>query len=278
MARSKAKPKKGLKRGMLAKEDKAFIAHHKDRHTSEQIAGRLRRPVSTVKKFLETLEPPRPEAVLTMTLAEELQTRPEWANFREQFTDAELQHFKYRYVQLMGQFRDEGILPTEEMQLYEVIRLDILIQRTMTEQKQMHEEMHHAHQEIERIRKEFEENGDPSRIDESRTHEIAYAKAAAQVKDLSARYDSYMMRQSAMLKELKATRDQRVRVLENSRQSFLGFLRMLNEEDQRDAIGREAGLMAAAADVAAEKLRRPHTYADGMTDQPLLTPEDVRDY
>jgi hypothetical protein len=169
-------------------------------------------------------------------------------------------------------------LPTEEMQLYEVIRLDILIQRTMTEQKQMHEEMHHAHQEIERIRKEFEENGDPSRIDESRTHEIAYAKAAAQVKDLSARYDSYMMRQSAMLKELKATRDQRVRVLENSRQSFLGFLRMLNEEDQRDAIGREAGLMAAAADVAAEKLRRPHTYADGMTDQPLLTPEDVRDY
>jgi hypothetical protein len=113
---------------------------------------------------------------------------------------------------------------------------------------------------------------------ELREKEAHFTKCSAHVNKLSERYESYMMRQSAMLKELKGTRDQRVKVLENSRQSFLGFLRLLAEDDRRREIGDEAGMMVAATEVAAERLRQPHTYADGATDQPILTPEDVREY
>lgn len=270
--------KPSLKRGQLSAEEKAFVAHHKGRHTAEQIAGRLRRPLSTVRTFLGTLEPPDQREQKTLSLADELVTRPEWSNFREQFSEPELEHFKYRYVQLMGQFREEGILPTEEMQLYQVITLDILVQRTLKEKRQVQSDMDAAHAEVERLRASFEADGDRAVLEEARVSEMAYARASDQIKNLAARYDSYMMRQQKMLEALKATRDQRVKVLENSKTSFLGYLRLLTDETQREAIGREAGMMAAASDAAAERLKTPHQYADGMTDQPLLTPEDVRDY
>jgi hypothetical protein len=80
-----------------------------------------------------------------------------------------------------------------------------------------------------------------------------------------------------MMKELKGTRDQRVKVWENSQHSFLGFLRLLSEQEARDKIGREAELFRVAMEREYDRLSAAHIYEDKTVDQPLLTAENVLD-
>lgn len=275
---------RGGKPGPLSQEEKDFIDKHRERMTAEQMAGQLDRNPQAVIRYLKRTGALQGPARREMLLADQLETRPEWANFREQFTDKELDHFKYRYVQLMGQFRDD-INPTDEMQIFQVISLDILVQRIMREQKEINEDMSAYHRDIDRLHDDLDQAReamdiqDEQRIrDEIKSLEFKYTKGQEQLRNLSQRYESYMMRQSAMLKELKATRDQRIKIAENSRQSFLGYLRYLQEEDNALAAGREAELMRLAAEAERRRLLEPHVFPDGVTDQPLLVPEEVRDY
>lgn len=261
-----------------------FIDRNIGRFTPEQIASQMGVHVDRVENYLakahpDGVKPSKGE----MRLADELEMRPEWANFKEQFTPKELGHFKYRYVQLMGQFRDD-ILPTEELQIFQVITLDIMIQRTLREQKVAIEEMERLNAELDALHDSVRKFSGMTGPDEAKdvfnaikSAESRYAGLSDLVKILSQRHESYLMRQSAMLKDIKGTRDQRVKIFENSKQSFLGYLRALNEEEFRLKEGRDAALMKAATDKKAAELARPHTYADGGIDRPLLTPEVVLD-
>jgi hypothetical protein len=271
------------KRGPFNRECMDFIDRHAGRFTAEQIAARLGVTTLRVENYLAKTAAesggPKAPAKREMKLADELETRPEWDNFKEQFTERELAHFKYRYVQLMGQFRDD-ILPTEELQIFQVITLDIMIQRTLREQKAAVEEMERINKELESLHdqagslSEINGPGDIKAVaDGIKAAESRYATLSDVVKVLSQRHESYLMRQSAMLKDIKGTRDQRVKIFENSKQSFLGYLRALSEEDFRMKEGRDAALMKAATDKKAAELARPHVYADGSTDRPMLTPE-----
>lgn len=277
MPRKVKKPVLG-KRGQLNDDVKGYIDRHHDRMTAEQIAAGLGQPqrVVAVQVYINEKYGDNRKIKKELNLAQELETRPEWQHFRQEFTAEELDHFRNRYVQLMSQFRDD-IMPTEEMQIFEVIRLDILIQRIMKEHKDVQENMLNANEGLRKIEGEFKESGDRALLDDCRQFEARVAKCSESLRNLAQRYESYLMRKSAMLKELKATRDQRVKIFENSKQSFLGWLRLIAEDDQRDAMGREAELMRLAADAEAARLALPHTYADGTVDQPLLTPETVLD-
>ncbi len=268
------------KRGPFNKECIDFIERMRDRFTPEQIALQMGVNTSRVIKYLEQSDAsgvPHP-AKRELRLADELEMRPEWAGFKEQFSKKELDHFKYRYVQLMGQFRDD-ILPTEEIQVYQVITLDILIQRTLREQKTAVEAMERLSVSIEGGHKALEGVTDRAARKEKEQEigalEGQYRGLSDTIRILASRHESYLMRQSAILKDIKGTRDQRVKIFENSKQSFLGYLRAIGEEDFREKEGRIAGLMKAAAEKKAGELARPHTYADGSIDRPLLTPESV---
>lgn len=266
-------------RGPLNDEVKGYIDRYHDRMTAEQMAESLGQPkrAGAIQRYINITFGDNRKIKKELKLSQELETRPEWQHFREQFTPKELDHFRNRYVQLMSQFRDD-IMPTEEMQIFQVITIDILIQRTMREQKEVNEDLMRAHNDIESLMDEFNSSKKRALLEEVKHCEARYAKCADALKNLSQRYEAYLMRQSAMLKELKATRDQRVKIFENSRQSFLGYLRLLAEEDQQVVKGREAEMMRIASDEEARRLAEPIRYDDGMIDQPLLTPETVKDY
>ncbi len=74
------------------------------------------------------------------------------------------------------------------------------------------------------------------------------------------------------MKDLKGTRDQRIKSIED-RGKFMSVLKELELSETRDKIGELTGLVDLA--VINEKLRlsQPYTYADGIIDRPLLTPE-----
>lgn len=280
MAKKKTSAKPvGPKRGFLSNEEKDSIRGWVNQKlTNEQIARRLNRKVEAVQKFIrdEGLEPPAPLSTSTIPATQsrvgnQLEQRPEWRKWQTQFTAEELEHFKSHYVELMGQFQND-VLPTEELQIFQVITLIIMIDRTLAERKTAMQDMEYWRAKWEDERDSGDPD-DPMHTVRMTEYQAQYETARAVTKTCADQYKTYSDKQDKMLQSLKGTRDQRVKVLENSKQSFLGFLRYLQEEDNAIKAGREMELMRCAAEKEKKRLMGDHTYRDGTVDKVLLNDE-----
>jgi len=79
-----------------------------------------------------------------------------------------------------------------------------------------------------------------------------------------------------MLKELKGTREQRIKRLEDSKETFASWVQALTlRPEMRDGLGTEMEKMRLAMDKERAKLTEYHKYEDGIVDQPFLTPDSV---
>ena len=81
-----------------------------------------------------------------------------------------------------------------------------------------------------------------------------------------------------MLKTLKGTRDQRIKDIESSKDSFPGLLKKISSDPNFRKTMREDWMKVA---IATEKKRieltQPIEYEDGTVDSPLLRPEDFEE-
>ena len=81
---------------------------------------------------------------------------------------------------------------------------------------------------------------------------------------------------SSMIKDLKGTREQRIKAIEGSKQTFSALIKkIILDPDFRHVTGIEMEKMRLAMDKERERLSEAHTYEDSITDQPFLTPETV---
>ena len=80
-----------------------------------------------------------------------------------------------------------------------------------------------------------------------------------------------------MLKDLKATREQRIKRLEDSRETFIGWVQnLMTNPEIRQELGIEMEKMRMAMNKEAERLSEYHTYEDKTIDQPFLTPDSIK--
>lgn len=266
-------PAKTTKPGPLSKEERGTIKRLIGKQSPEQMAKMLNRPISVIQKFLLSLEE-EPEDV-ALSLTSELHRRPEWRKFQTQFTEDELSFFTYRYVQLMDQFGRENTTTTEEMQMFSLIQVEILIDRNLREQKVNDRVMLDLQQQIEEMSNIHNmEEEDINLLLELNTQ---YDTARAGAKSAADRFKQLSGQQSSTFKELKATRDQRVKVNDNPANSFLGLMKQLNDADFARQAGREAEMMRLAAETERTRLSQPHRYEDKVVDQPILTSETLID-
>jgi hypothetical protein len=81
-----------------------------------------------------------------------------------------------------------------------------------------------------------------------------------------------------MLKDLKATREQRVKRLEDSKQTFVSWVQnLMTNPDVRQEIGIEMEKMRLSVNKERKRLSEWHQYEDKLVDQPFLTPDSVKD-
>ena len=91
-------------------------------------------------------------------------------------------------------------------------------------------------------------------------------------------YRELQTKKNSMLKEMKATREQRVKRLEDSKQNFVSWLAYLvSNPDVANKYGEEMEKMRMAMNKERERLAKFHKYTDEMVDQPFLTPDTVED-
>ena len=263
-----------MKKGRFTKTEQEFIKDNHREMSNLDIATHLDRDPVSVQSYIKekignaTLDDREIEAL------HDLKSRPFWKDLEKQFSEEELQSLLYHWSRIITQFRDD-VLPTEELQIIDAIKLEILMNRALIGQ-QTNMSSIREYEELVTIEKGKDlETQDKDHI-YNLERQVAVCRAAQD--SLTREYKDLQTKKASMLKDLKATREQRIKRLEDSKQTFIGWVRnlMTNPEVRRE-MGTNMEKMRLAMEVEKERLSEYHKYEDGNIDQPFLTPDSTKE-
>lgn len=261
-----------MKKGRLSKDEIRFITANIDNLTIHDLANKLDRDVDSIELFVKRK--------LKVGISSEeaaafsLETRPYWKELTAQFTTDELELFKYHWSRIISQFKDD-VFPTEELQVVDVIKLEILMNRCLKSNKDNINEMNVLEK---LIRDERALDKDQRDQDYIMNMERQMAALRASQESLNRDYRELQSKKANMLREMKGTREQRIKRLEDSKQSFTAWVaNLMQDPDTMKKYGIEMEKMRLAMKKEEERLSAFHKYEDGGVDQPFLTPDTVRE-
>lgn len=268
------------KRGRLGKDEMLFIKENATRLSPRAIAEELNRSPETISAYivqeLGIIPAGLENSPIIKEIREDLRSTMEWKRMQDEFNLEELEYFEYRYAKLMTQFQS-NITPSEETQLHTMIKYEILMSRNLRDQQK-------SSSAIKRIEKglkaTYDKYRDVSEMNDNEklwtsNQENILASLRASEKSNTNEYKVLQTQHSSIMKELKATRDQRLTKVENIKQSFLGLIRAMAEEETQRRAGRHMELVKLATEKEKSRLSEYYEYADKTVDQPLLTSETV---
>jgi len=177
------------------------------------------------------------------------------------------------WINLIKQYR-EDVLPAEELQIKQFITIDILINRSMKERKRHIAETDKLQKLVD---KEYEKPEDTRDIPKLANLETQLSFARNSIANYTNEYTKLLNEQQKISKDLKATREQRIKRIEDGKSSWTGLIRMLEDEEIREKEGKEMEILALATEKIKEKLHSYHNYADNTVDQPFLTPDSIKE-
>lgn len=264
----------GRKRGKLSTEEEKFILAFKDKISIEAIANKLNRTEEPVLRFItekasnSSYVGVAEEKSHEIDLRKKLKTRPYWDDIKQQFSSDELESFTNSWVNFMMQF-SENVLWSEEIEVKQWITLDILMSRSMRERYKHMEE-------IERLTKivtdEYKlDSNERSPLLASWENQLTFYKGAV------GSFTQDHVKLQAQIKDikmsLKAARSDRIKQVEESKQSFIGLLKLLDDEEYRIRVGNEAAILSISADKARSSYGEYHQFLDGKLARPFLNSE-----
>lgn len=263
------------KRGQLSLDEEKFIKDNIKTLTIQQIADSINRNVAPVKRFITENRLLEDDDVLDDEefLKHKLHSKSFWGEIKKQFDNesGELEYFENVWVNLLRQFR-EDVLPAEELQIKQFITIDILINRSMKERKRHISETEKLQKEVDKIYSLPEDQRDIPRLANLET-QLSFARNS--IANYTNEYTKLLNEQQKISKDLKATREQRIKRIEDGKSSWVGLIRMLEDEEIREKEGREMEIINMATQKAKETLQSYHAFADKTVDRPFLTPESV---
>jgi len=265
----------GKKRGQLSLEEETFITNNLEALTIEEIAAQINRHIDPVNKFIrqQRLFGSQVDRKEIELLRQKLHDKSFWQEITKQFdeTTGELEYFEEIWINLIKQFR-EDVLPAEELQIKQFITIDILINRSMKERKRHITETEKLQKQIDQEYDKTEDTRDIAKLVNMET-QLSFARNS--ISSYTNEYTKLLSEQQKISKDLKATREQRIKRIEDGKSSWTGLLRMLEDEEIRENEGRQLEIIKLATAKSYNKLSQYHTYQDGTVDIPFLTPESV---
>ncbi len=263
-----------MKKGRFSTEDMSFIEANAEVLSPEAIAKALDRSPDSIRDWIEKKvgfsEKQKKEAVV----ANELKEKPYYKELSTQFSSEELELFEFHFKKMWSQFRDD-VFHTEEMQIIDTIKLEILMNRILKSQRSNQQEVAIAET---LVREEKSRDKDQRDMDLIIGLERQVAVMRASQETLSKDYKDLQARKATMLKDLKGTREQRVKAIEDSKLTFASLVKKIATDPQyRSELGIEMEKMRLAMEAEKEHLSEYMSYEDGQIDQPFLTPETVNE-
>jgi len=263
-----------VKTGRFSKAEWHYIEENAEKMSPEEIAANLEREVDPVIKYLKRIgKTANKTQALTVQAEYDIKSRPYWRELKLQFSEDELELFLYHWKQIVAQFRKD-VLATEELQIVDTIKLEVLMNRALREQQQSMNLVRELQVDIDKEKEKSSERQDKEYIF-SIERQIASLRAAKEA--LSREYKDLQTKKSGMFKELKATREQRIQKLENTKSTMAGLIeKILRDPDFFEEQGKYIEKMRMAMENERGRLSDYHQYEDGTVDQPFLTPDTVK--
>lgn len=264
-----------MKIGRLSKSDWEYIEANAERLSPEKIAENLDRAVESIEKYLKKLGKSFNKHEAFAVQAEyDIKARPYWKELKVQFSEEELELFLYHWKQIVAQFRKD-VLATEELQIVDTIKLEVLMNRALREQQESMERVRVLEAEI-----QLEKSRDIDQQDKELVfnleRQIASLRAAKE--SLSREFKDLQTKKAAMYKDLKATREQRIEKLESNKQTLSSLVnKILRDPEFFEQEGKALEKMRLAMEQERTRLSDYHQYSDGTIDQPFLTPDTVKE-
>lgn len=259
-----------MRTGRLDLNEQAYIKEHIKDMSYENIAAFLDRDPKSVllwiKKNIGINASDRKE----VEALNELKEKAYWHELEGQFSEDELEMFVFHWKKMWSQFRDD-VFHTEEIQIVDTIKLEILMNRSLRSQNDNLKTISVIEQAIVDEQKALDSDTD---IIMNLQRQSAVLRASQEA--LSRDYKDLQTKKSAMIKDLKGTREQRIKAIEDSKTTFASLIKkIILDSDFRKTAGIEMEKMRLAMDKERERLKEAHIYEDGIADQPFLTPETV---
>ncbi len=268
-------PKIPRKRGQLSLDEEKFITENLGKLSVEEIANTLNRNTDPVNRYIKEnkLYIPSDEKNENEILRRKLHSKTFWSEIARQFDadSGELEYFENTWIGLVKQFR-EDVLPAEELQIKQFITIDILINRSMKERKRHIAMTEKLQRDVDKEYEKPEDQRDTAKLMNLET-QLAFARNS--IANYTNEYTKLLNEQQKISKDLKATREQRIKRIEDGKSSWVGLIRMLEDEDIREKEGREMEIIRMATEKAKTTLYSYHQYQDGTVDRPFFTPESV---
>lgn len=265
------------KRGKLSNEEMQFITDNIGRLDIHGVAVQINRTDTVVEKYCTennlTYKGMSEERFDDTILRAKLEERPYWGEVKKQFTDDELAYFAITWIRMIKQFR-EDILYSEEMQVKQWITLEIMGNQVMENRRDSSVQIERLSRLLDTEYGVPEEERDAAVIAALET-ELSMIRNAQG--SYTSEHEKILNRIEKIQKDLKAARADRVKKVEDSKSTFGGFIRALEDERVRRKVGEDMEIGKMAKNKAIERLSEYHTYEDGQVDQPFLNCDTARD-
>lgn len=261
------------KRGKLSKSEMQYIEQNCFDEDLETMARHLNRTIAPIKKYIDKQNLKARDLTDDEHLLVTLRDRYYFREMRKQFNDTEITFFEHKWIDLYKQF-NEDVVATEEMQIVELCRTAILVNRSMEDRQEI---MQNIEQLEEMIDNELEK---PADMQDTQALAMFQTQLGAMIGSKSSyinEHEKLLTKQERLLKDIKGTREQRKRIAEDANTNFLIWMRQLDDLEVKEKQGYDMEVNRVAANKARERLAEYHEYEDGLVDQPLLNSETVKD-
>ncbi len=257
----------------------------------EKLAKRVRRTEAFVSKILEEFKDGRLDYAEFAQLSSfskqvldekdsrllaRVRSRPYYETVKQQFTAAEVLKFESYWIQYIRQFNEDATF-SEESQIVDIIKIEILADRNLAERYKVKSQADKLNDQLAEF---IDTNGlgpyNNAKLEAQKINiEMAVKMAEATYLTRTSEYKQLLERKQSYFKDLKATRDQRIDIIESVKTNFVALMQELQREEFTNQEGFELAIMQEASKKDKERLSQPHNYMDGIDDVPLLNAETV---
>lgn len=271
-----------MKTGRLSKTEWDFIDRNAELMTADQIAKALDRDLAPVQTYLRKIGKSLHKKEDFEAHAQyDLQSRPYWVELQSQFSERELELFVYHWAQYVTQFKFD-VMATEEMQVVDLVKLEVLMNRALTEQRNCSLKIGEIQEELEEL-KHISKNSmmGPEEMVQHREYTYSLEKQVSLLgmakETLIKEFKDFQDKKSKLFKDLKATRDQRFDFIESNKQTFASLVtKLMKDPAFSEKCSLEMVKMAEAIKVERARLSQFHQFGNSV-DRCLVTSETVTD-
>lgn len=263
------------KSGRFSKDEWSYIKRNADSMTPYHIAKALNRTELSIREYIE-------KKLGKFAYSEQnkkeyneydLKRKLYWGDLKRQFDNDELELIVYHWSRIIAQF-NQDVTPTEELQILDVIKMEILMGRMLIEQQENYELIKRLEGKLD---SELEKSKEDQNADVIHNTQAQLQVMSAAKKDLNSNYERLQKNKNSQFSQMKATREQRQKNVEDyKKENFATLIKKLIKDPHfSEKMSLDMEKFRLAAEVETERLSVYHKYEDGQIDQPLLTPDTV---